>query len=223
MDIAKIVEPVLRPNKINAAKEIDTVVLDPGHGGDDSGTSGPWGNEKTFALDVALTAREATPPGRIQSGNDPLDGQGRFARRPGRIRQSISQRGFHQHPLQLLQRRLRSRKLRPGAGRRALECLDRKSSRLRQHRVVSGQCAGCGQHRACRSRPRFDLVEGFCLRSRSAPRAFSRPARRENPGGPGGGRFPERSGGRGADRDRVVSAKARAGHGGSGHELQSGG
>ncbi|MBA2433921.1 MAG: N-acetylmuramoyl-L-alanine amidase [Chthoniobacterales bacterium] len=58
MDIAKIVEPVLRPNKISGAKKIDTVVLDPGHGGDDSGTSGPWGNEKNFALDVALTARE---------------------------------------------------------------------------------------------------------------------------------------------------------------------
>lgn len=58
IDVAKIVEPVLRPNKIKGAKEIDTVVLDPGHGGEDSGTSGPWGNEKTFALDVALTARE---------------------------------------------------------------------------------------------------------------------------------------------------------------------
>ena len=58
IDVAKIVEPVLRPNKIRGAKEIDTVVLDPGHGGEDSGTSGPWGNEKTFALDVALTARE---------------------------------------------------------------------------------------------------------------------------------------------------------------------
>ncbi len=58
LDVAKIVEPVLRPNKIKGAQEIDTVVLDPGHGGQDSGTSGPWGNEKTFALDVALTARE---------------------------------------------------------------------------------------------------------------------------------------------------------------------
>ncbi len=58
IDVAKIVEPVLRPNKIKGAKEIDTVVLDPGHGGEDSGTSGPWGNEKTFTLEVALTARE---------------------------------------------------------------------------------------------------------------------------------------------------------------------
>ncbi|HEY1583358.1 MAG TPA: N-acetylmuramoyl-L-alanine amidase [Chthoniobacterales bacterium] len=58
MDVAKIVEPVLRPNKIAGAKKIDTVVLDPGHGGEDSGTSGRWGNEKNYALDVALTARE---------------------------------------------------------------------------------------------------------------------------------------------------------------------
>ncbi len=58
LDVAKIIEPVLRPNKISGAREIETVVLDPGHGGDDSGTSGRWGNEKTYALDVALTARE---------------------------------------------------------------------------------------------------------------------------------------------------------------------
>ena len=58
MDVSKIVEPVLRPNKIKGAAAIDTVVLDPGHGGDDSGTAGPFGNEKNYALDVALTARE---------------------------------------------------------------------------------------------------------------------------------------------------------------------
>lgn len=58
LDVAKIIEPVLRPNKISGAKKIDTVVLDPGHGGDDSGTWGLWGNEKKYALDVALTTRE---------------------------------------------------------------------------------------------------------------------------------------------------------------------
>jgi len=58
MDVAKIIEPVLRPNKIGGARKVDTVVLDPGHGGDDSGTSGQWGTEKKYALDVALTARE---------------------------------------------------------------------------------------------------------------------------------------------------------------------
>jgi N-acetylmuramoyl-L-alanine amidase len=57
-DVAKIIEPVLRPNKISGAKKIDTVVLDAGHGGDDSGSSGNWGSEKDYALDVALTARE---------------------------------------------------------------------------------------------------------------------------------------------------------------------
>jgi N-acetylmuramoyl-L-alanine amidase len=58
MDVAKIIEPVLRPNKISGAKKIDAVVLDPGHGGEDSGTSGPRGSEKSYALDVALTTRE---------------------------------------------------------------------------------------------------------------------------------------------------------------------
>lgn len=58
MDVARIIEPVLRPNKISAGKQIDTVVLDPGHGGDDSGASSPRGNEKTYALDVAWNARE---------------------------------------------------------------------------------------------------------------------------------------------------------------------
>ncbi|HEX4665427.1 MAG TPA: N-acetylmuramoyl-L-alanine amidase [Chthoniobacterales bacterium] len=57
-DVAKIIEPVLRPHKITAAKKIDTVVLDPGHGGEDSGTAGRWGSEKIYTLDVALAARQ---------------------------------------------------------------------------------------------------------------------------------------------------------------------
>ncbi len=56
-DVAKIIEPVLRPYKIAGAKKIDTVVLDPGHGGEDSGTPGRWGSEKIYTLDVALAAR----------------------------------------------------------------------------------------------------------------------------------------------------------------------
>ena len=58
MDVAKIIEPVLRPHKIAGAKKIETVVLDPGHGGEDSGTAGRWGSEKNYTLDVALAARE---------------------------------------------------------------------------------------------------------------------------------------------------------------------
>jgi N-acetylmuramoyl-L-alanine amidase len=58
MDISKIIDPVLRPNRINGARPIETVVLDPGHGGADSGAIGPFGNEKTYALDVALSVRD---------------------------------------------------------------------------------------------------------------------------------------------------------------------
>lgn len=58
MDIAKIIEPVLRPSRIANSHKVETVVLDPGHGGTDQGTMNRWGTEKAFALDVALTARE---------------------------------------------------------------------------------------------------------------------------------------------------------------------
>jgi N-acetylmuramoyl-L-alanine amidase len=57
MDVSKIIEPVLRPSRIHNAEKIETVVLDPGHGGTDQGASSSWGTEKGFALDVALAAR----------------------------------------------------------------------------------------------------------------------------------------------------------------------
>jgi N-acetylmuramoyl-L-alanine amidase len=57
MDVSKIIEPVLRPSRIQKAERIETVVLDPGHGGTDQGASSKWGTEKGFALDVALAAR----------------------------------------------------------------------------------------------------------------------------------------------------------------------
>jgi N-acetylmuramoyl-L-alanine amidase len=58
MDVSKILEPILRPSRIRNAHKVETVVLDPGHGGDDQGAANEWGSEKQFALDVALTARE---------------------------------------------------------------------------------------------------------------------------------------------------------------------
>jgi N-acetylmuramoyl-L-alanine amidase len=58
MDVSKIIEPVLRPSRMQKAQKIETIVLDPGHGGNDQGASNSWGGEKAFALDVALTARE---------------------------------------------------------------------------------------------------------------------------------------------------------------------
>jgi N-acetylmuramoyl-L-alanine amidase len=57
MDVSKIIEPVLRPSRIRNAEKIETVVLDPGHGGTDQGASSSWGTEKGFTLDVALAAR----------------------------------------------------------------------------------------------------------------------------------------------------------------------
>ena len=57
MDVSKIIEPVLRPSRIQKSEKVETVILDPGHGGSDQGASSSWGSEKTFTLDVALAAR----------------------------------------------------------------------------------------------------------------------------------------------------------------------
>ncbi len=57
LDLTKLVEPVLRPNRIRGAEAIRTVVIDPGHGGYDHGATSVYGNEKDFALDVGLRLR----------------------------------------------------------------------------------------------------------------------------------------------------------------------
>ncbi len=57
MDLTKVIEPVLRPSRIKDAAQVSTIVLDPGHGGHDNGAMSFWGNEKTYALDVALRAK----------------------------------------------------------------------------------------------------------------------------------------------------------------------
>jgi len=56
MDLSKLVDPVLRPAKIET-EPVTTVVLDAGHGGVDQGARSLLGNEKDFALDVVLRAR----------------------------------------------------------------------------------------------------------------------------------------------------------------------
>lgn len=58
MDLTKLLEPVMRPSRIQNSAKVDTIILDPGHGGGDSGATCLFGNEKTFALDVALRARD---------------------------------------------------------------------------------------------------------------------------------------------------------------------
>jgi N-acetylmuramoyl-L-alanine amidase len=55
-DLVKLIDPVLRPDYIKGLPDFDTVVLDPGHGGQDSGARGPHGLEKDIALKTALRA-----------------------------------------------------------------------------------------------------------------------------------------------------------------------
>ena len=46
MDVVKIIEPILRPQKIKNAGTVRTVILDAGHGGIDSGATGRWGRKR---------------------------------------------------------------------------------------------------------------------------------------------------------------------------------
>src|SRR5437016_4157374 len=56
-DLAKTIEPLLRPQRVPNAGKVETIVLDPGHGGHDKGALSRYGSEKDFALDVARTLR----------------------------------------------------------------------------------------------------------------------------------------------------------------------
>lgn len=58
LDLVKVLEPRLRPEKIEGLGPVETVVLDPGHGGHNNGAVSRFGFEKDFALDVALRARD---------------------------------------------------------------------------------------------------------------------------------------------------------------------
>jgi N-acetylmuramoyl-L-alanine amidase len=57
IDLAKTIEPQLRPTMIQRSGKVTTIVLDPGHGGFDKGAANSFGNEKTYALDVARQLR----------------------------------------------------------------------------------------------------------------------------------------------------------------------
>jgi len=56
-DVAKTIEPLVRPQRVPNVGKVDTVVLDPGHGGHDKGAICRYGAEKDFALDVARKLR----------------------------------------------------------------------------------------------------------------------------------------------------------------------
>ncbi len=56
IDMSKLVDPVLRPRLTDSGK-ITTVVLDPGHGGHDSGAVSPYAREKDCNLALGLKVR----------------------------------------------------------------------------------------------------------------------------------------------------------------------
>src|SRR5437588_9745622 len=56
-DVDKTIEPLVRPQRVSNVGNVQTVVLDPGHGGYDKGQVSRYGNEKDFALDVARKLR----------------------------------------------------------------------------------------------------------------------------------------------------------------------
>ena len=53
MDLAKLIDPVLRPQYIKRAGEFRTVILDPGHGGKDAGAHNKIGQEKSYNMLLA--------------------------------------------------------------------------------------------------------------------------------------------------------------------------
>src|SRR4030095_1967014 len=56
-DVAKTIEPLVRPPRCADVGRVQTVVRDPGHGGHDKGQVSRYGAEKDFALDVARKLR----------------------------------------------------------------------------------------------------------------------------------------------------------------------
>jgi N-acetylmuramoyl-L-alanine amidase len=57
MDLAKTIDPLMRPDRIPGLKPVHTVVLDPGHGGHDRGAVNRWGSEKNYNLDLCRRIR----------------------------------------------------------------------------------------------------------------------------------------------------------------------
>ena len=58
LDLIKLVDPVLRPRYIRQSAPFQTIVLDAGHGGKDTGSKGAIGHEKIFALRLTVLIKE---------------------------------------------------------------------------------------------------------------------------------------------------------------------
>lgn len=59
VDLAKLIDPVVRPSYIKKPILFDTVVIDPGHGGHDTGAKGRKGLEKNYNLDLSIRLKVA--------------------------------------------------------------------------------------------------------------------------------------------------------------------
>lgn len=57
IDLAKLIDPVLRPSYIPNAGDFRTVILDPGHGGKDAGAINSLGQESQYNLKLAFKAK----------------------------------------------------------------------------------------------------------------------------------------------------------------------
>jgi N-acetylmuramoyl-L-alanine amidase len=57
MDLAKLIDPVLRPSFIPNAENFKTVILDAGHGGKDPGATNPLGTEAAYNLALAFRVK----------------------------------------------------------------------------------------------------------------------------------------------------------------------
>jgi N-acetylmuramoyl-L-alanine amidase len=57
-DVLKALDPVLRQGRAAKPLAVRTIVLDPGHGGNDRGTHGQTGIEKTLTLDLAKRVKD---------------------------------------------------------------------------------------------------------------------------------------------------------------------
>lgn len=57
IDLAKLIDPVLRPNFIKNAGNFRTVILDAGHGGKDPGATNPLGTEAVYNLRLAARVK----------------------------------------------------------------------------------------------------------------------------------------------------------------------
>jgi len=54
-DVAKMIDPILKPSFIPNAKSFNTIIIDPGHGGKDAGAVNRYGTEAGYNLKVART------------------------------------------------------------------------------------------------------------------------------------------------------------------------